>query len=571
MGSWVKEMIEGKKSLGIEKDITKEFMSVLASQSENKEFSIITWILGSTGSGKTSLMFILAQHILNTDKFEKFIDESGKEIIIPRHIQMYNVPDTLIKEVQRSMIENGFGEYATRITKIKALREIKNNAIVCIDEGILSANSKESLRIEFRNFEKGLSYSRHKRLFFIMNSTDDGILLAYRKKAHVIIYKMLSEGFIQYQNKDLFIKNHADIIRNLAVDESVLISDHKLFKKSGKIKLNSKQYVPYYNATISQNLSNNSFDADFERDEQISKDITKFARVVRDFFGKDLFKQKKINSIVEDWFELTYPEAFADLRRYIPKIVKRAMHFQYIIDRESKESAEEELEEQLEHEPDFNVTDDQLLQAMVDVNERDKKIYMDCLKQLTQDQIAKKNNLKSQGGISAIKKSIEGKLSQKKGKLYEKFYADKLKDKFNADPDVVIHYIEDNDREVDVLVLNGKNLKDQFKTDKELHDFYNESKSNKKIFDKFHITKIICISVKHSSLTRNEIEYIIDEFGPEIEYCKTTHEAMPNLQVECVFHYFSLVDKISMDRNIPFDNPPVKYLVKQNREIIACA
>lgn len=535
------ELLDDKKS-SIERDITKDFEAFFEKQSDNPKFSMIVWVQGCTGSGKTTFAVMFGQLLLDHDKF--IVKE--KDILDPtivyerkRTIGFYNVPDEFVPNLKKAMIESGYGEFIDRIFSIKHLREIRSNMCVIVDEGILSASSKDALLKEMVIFEKGLSYSRHKRLMMLMNSVDDSILLSYRKKAHLTVYKKLTKAYIDNVKHDKFIKKHSKILQRLKDWEGILYSNYKHFDKYGKISMNLKKYAPYYNDKISQNLSNESFDSEFQKILEINKKVKQFAKIVQVEFGKDLFSKPKMNKVLEAWLEMNYPTDFYDLKRHIPKIEKYALLFQYQDQKTKVKRKKEEIEEKMLEKNQFDIDSNDALDVIEIKNDRDKKIYKMHLKGINQEDISKKPEMPTQPRISQIISEIDGKIYNYRGKGYSKWLAGEFDKKCKDDPFKNVEYYDDVPGLPDIEI----NFDDK----------------------EYWIYQTKC-----SSIIRHQNDYYKNDYQCEIDYCFKILKENPKAIVHMIFHWFSYIDKTYLELVIDLENIPDKIKILDSKEIIPC-
>ncbi len=325
-----------KRLLGIEEahdsirhNYTVDFIHFLEANNNTPDFSFILLTMGAGGSGKTAVAFMMSHIMLKADP--------------KRHVLLYRVPETLVPDIHESLKANGLEEWNTRFKRIEHLREVDVNAILIIDEGVLNANAKEALMKEMVDFEQDLSFSRHKRIVALMNSVDDGVLLGFRKKAHIMIYKQLTKGFVDNVRNDHFVKTHAYDLTKLAINEAIVYSTYKYFSnKIGKLKLDLKLYCPWYNDKISRNMANETFSAQFSRFTEKDKLATHYAKIAVDFFGKDLGKPR-MQAVMLGWFKHEYPDQYFDLQRVIKDIYQTAMYMQYM--RERGEDIDEDKKE----------------------------------------------------------------------------------------------------------------------------------------------------------------------------------------------------------------------------------
>jgi hypothetical protein len=335
-----------KKLLGIEEakdsirhNYTVEFIRFLEVNNNTPDFSFILLTMGAGGSGKTAIAFMMSHILLKVDP--------------KRHVLLYRVPESLVPSIHESLKANSLEEWCPRFRRIENLREVDVNAILIIDEGVLNANAKEALMKEMVDFEQDLSFSRHKRVICLMNSVDDGVLLGFRKKAHIMIYKQLTKGFVDNVRNDRFVKVHAYDLTKLAVNEAIVYSTYKYFNnRIGKLKLDLKNYCPWYNDKISRNMANETFSAQFNRFSEKDKLATHYAKIAVDFFGEDL-KKPRMQAVMLGWFKHEYPDQYFDLQRVIKDIYQAAMYMQYM--RERGEDSHEDKKEGSHKEADGSV------------------------------------------------------------------------------------------------------------------------------------------------------------------------------------------------------------------------
>jgi len=335
-----------KRLLGIEeskdsirRNYTPDFIAFLENNNNTPDFSFILLTMGAGGSGKTAIAFMMSHVLLKADP--------------KRHVLLYRVPETLVPDIQESLTANGLAEWCPRFKRIENLREVDVNAILIIDEGVLNANAKEALMKEMVDFEQDLSFSRHKRIIALMNSVDDGVLLGFRKKAHIMIYKQLTKGFVDNVRNDRFVKTHSYDLTKLAINEAIIYSTYKYFNnRIGKLKLDLKVYCPWYTDKISRNMANETFSAQYSRFSERDKMATHYAKIAVDFFGEDL-KKPRMQSVMLGWFKHEYPDQYFDLQRVIKDIYQAAMYMQYM--RERGEDADEDKKETSHKEADGSV------------------------------------------------------------------------------------------------------------------------------------------------------------------------------------------------------------------------
>lgn len=351
------------ESSSIKHNWTAEFIRFLKVNNETADFSFILLTIGAGGSGKTAVAFMISHVLLEADP--------------KRHVLLYQVPEGLIPAIHESLKANGLESWCSRFKRIEHLREVDVNAILIFDEGVLQANAKEALMKEMVDFEQDLSFSRHKRTIVLMNSVDDGILLAYRKKAHITIYKQLNKGFVDNVRNDKFVKQYRTELTKLDVREAIVYSTYKYFNnKIGKLKMDLKLYCPWYNDKISRNMEGSTFSAQFSRYEGNAKLVEEYAKKAVDAFGKDLIKKARMKSILLGWMEETFPDKYFDLKRYIDSIYNRAVYKEYM----SQKGAAEDDETGSMMEPELESSE-----TMQDENDPDQEAMIETEKASDQD------------------------------------------------------------------------------------------------------------------------------------------------------------------------------------------
>jgi len=298
-------------------DHTTKFIQMLMEEKDNPESSFISMIIGATGSGKTALSFIIATILLLSDP--------------TRCCQLFRVNEALLHGVK----ETAPKFLSDKFSIISHLREVKPNSIVIIDEGLLNANGKEALKLEFRAFEKGLGITRHFRIIIILNSQSDGIIKSYKKLAHMVFYKQIS--IISDQNtKNTFLKANNYTLKSLKESQTLFQSDYKKFKKWGRLEIDIEDIIPWYNFKISKSYSQDNFDQQFSQEEKLDKILKDLAIKALEFWGSDLMKPKS-EMVLSSWIkEQVSFETYYDVKTRIRDILSYAVYMMRMRDRTEK-------------------------------------------------------------------------------------------------------------------------------------------------------------------------------------------------------------------------------------------
>jgi hypothetical protein len=290
-------------------DCTDQFLEILKKRANKPDFGGIIWTIGIAGAGKSALMCILCNLFLLFG-FEK------------RNIALYQAPKRLLEEIQKAVpvhLRNKF-----RI--IETLSEVKPFDILCIDEGYLSADAKEALSKNSKNFIASITTLRHSGIFTILNSFDNGILRGYRLKAQFRFYKLISDGYVDEVN-DRFAKRYGDIITELLPEETIFQITHVNFLRKkvrrGALVLPLKDYCPWYNDEISRSFEGEDFDALMRRLRKKKEKMEAIIQLLIDKFGNDLTKDKAEGFLFDEYIEI-FREFETDLRKIV-KIAKYRM------------------------------------------------------------------------------------------------------------------------------------------------------------------------------------------------------------------------------------------------------
>lgn len=314
-----------------------KFIELFEKYKNNKEFSMIIWLIGARGSGKTTQEMMIADRLLETDK--------------TRSVALFQAPEALLKAIQKALPK----DKGNRFRIIDKLHEVINNDVILVDEGLDLMNAKESLTVELRNLGKSLSYSRHKRIFLIICSVTKGVFKDLRDMADMKIYKRLTVPFAESErSRDSFIKKYQFDLPNLTPDQSLFISTYKYFNCEGGLILDSKKYCPWYNDDISKNMAKESFDSDYKKQQKLQSNLKEIIEDAIKYFGKDLEKPLA-NRRVKGWLQLKYSHLYSDIRKYVGDIVNQAVFLLY-----EREKNKEEYVPELVMPSKFTIPSDSL-------------------------------------------------------------------------------------------------------------------------------------------------------------------------------------------------------------------
>lgn len=311
---------------------------MLIDERDNEESSFISMIIGTTGSGKTALSFEIINVLLLSDP--------------SRHCQMFRVPQVMLKLIQTYAPKN----IGDRFSIVEKLRDVKPDAILLIDEGLLNANAKESLKTEFVGFEKALAISRQLRIILILNTQTGGILKSYRILAHIIFYKQTSVLMVENTNIK-FIKKNYYTLQKLIPNQTLFQSAYKSFSnKWGSLTLPLNEYCDWFNIKISKSYAKECFDQQFEQ-ERI-KDIfnKKIAKEAVAYWGILLFKSKA-EQMLSGWIRSVYGyDTYFDVKSKLKEIMGYAVYYLRFEEREkrNKKDKASESKEIIYKEGDFS-------------------------------------------------------------------------------------------------------------------------------------------------------------------------------------------------------------------------
>jgi len=291
-------------------DITQDYVYFLSNSLKSlKDPSFLMWNLGTRGWGKTSFTFSTFNLIMNNDK--------------ERFVQFLLATDQLIENINKACPENLKG----RFYAIEGLRNVKDYAILIIDEGLIGANAANALTREMKKLEGFLSNSRHYDVIFIINSVNFKVLRTIRGIIDIKVYKHLSEMFyIEYGREDQILQEYIEEIKKLSEPEGLMFSGFKKFEKIGKFNLDYKKYCPWYNSAISKHMRNANPDYYYEsylRNWESNRKLAK--EIVREIGHK--YKIRGGFKFFKAWFYNRYKEKFYDYQDELRDIYELYLFF----------------------------------------------------------------------------------------------------------------------------------------------------------------------------------------------------------------------------------------------------
>lgn len=415
---------------------------------DNPEHSMIIWIIGQRGSGKTTLEMAIANKLLEDPK---------------RSIALFQAPEMLLTAIKKEVPE----QYKNRFRIVNRLYEVRNNDVIVVDEGLDLVNAKESLTVELRNLGKSLSYSRHKRIFLIICSVTKGVFKDLRDMADMKIYKKLTSHFVDSEkSSDSFVKNYRFDLPTLKIDQSLFISTYKYFDFEGGLIIGMDK-CPWYSDKISKNMMDESFDSDFRKQQKIQEYIDDLIEEAIDIFGRDLertFSQRRVRG----WLQREYTHIYSDIEKYVPKIIDQAVYILYKRRKEEEED-EEEIEQEIKVKmlnpiiPKNDVCADFFRQFYKDNDPSDdgkllQSVIYYCINGISQGQMARENPILSYNRVNRLvrKYNIGENLSEQKLRLfvvYEEWIAyitGGVRMGGIGEPDIVYYDEKDKDKVIGV-------------------------------------------------------------------------------------------------------------------------
>lgn len=402
-------------------EYTEEFIDCFKELANKEGFGGIFWIIGTFGAGKSALLCTLCTFFLKYG-YEK------------RNVAFYQAPKKLLKAIQKAVPE----EFKNKFRIIETLSEVKSYDILCIDEGYLSADAKNALNKDSRNFIASLTTLRHSSVFTILNSPDDGILRGYRVKAQFRLYKLLPDGYIDEVN-DRFAKKYGELITNLTEKETIFQITHIDFLKKGVRKgffiLPLKEYCPWYNDQISRHFEGEDFDAYMRKLIKKKARMEAVIQLLINKFGGDLNRKRAEGFLFDKHIKI-----FKEFESDMGNIVKVALYRMYESQLEQPKIIVKKIGEFIDSEKQtfdtlkfdtFRYSEEDIFTLI-----RKNKRWRDIERDLTIYQERKKGKylqeLADNFGIdfttvSGIAKRVLGAVGYYKGKLFEDFVENKLR------------------------------------------------------------------------------------------------------------------------------------------------
>lgn len=404
-------------------DYTEEFIDCFKELADKEGFGGIFWTVGTFGAGKSALLCILCNLFLKYG-FEK------------RNIALYQAPKKLLKAIQKSAPE----EIKHKFRIIETLSEVRPYDILGIDEGYLSADAKNALTKDSRNFIASLSTLRHSSVFSILNSPDDGILRGYRVKAQFRLYKLLPDGYID-EVRDRFAKRYGELITNLREKETIFQITHIDFLKKGVRKgfliLPLKEYCPWYNDQISRHFEGEDFDAYMRKLIKKKERMEAVIQLLINKFGGDLNRKRAEGFLFDEYIKI-----FKEFESDMGNIVKVALYRMYesqldkpiIIKKKLIDTKFTDFEKQIFDILKFDTfkCSEEDIFTLIRKNkrwhdiERDITIYQERVKGKQLQELADEFGI-CFNTVSGIGKKVLGAVNYYKGKLFEVFVENKLR------------------------------------------------------------------------------------------------------------------------------------------------
>lgn len=290
-------------------DISEGYVVFLESDKKRVKNSFIIWVIGGRGWGKTSLTF---------NEINILLKDNPK-----RFVQFLKGPTQLIENIKEACPE----ELEDRFESIFKTRDIKKNAILVIDEGLLGLNAKEALKTEMRNLGKFLSKSRHPNIIVLINSVNLNILSEFRDMIDMVIYKHCASTFIKNnRGRDPFLEEYSEIITDLREWEGIMVSNYKWFEKFGTISLKYEDWCPWFNDKISRYQKETSSDVVFDESNRIINNNKKIAIQIINEIGFIYHKRGGFDLFCT-WLSDVHPDIYYDNQTQLKKIFNFYKYF----------------------------------------------------------------------------------------------------------------------------------------------------------------------------------------------------------------------------------------------------
>lgn len=290
-------------------DISEEYVTFLESDKKRIQNSFIIWVIAGRGWGKTALTF---------NEINIILKDNPK-----RFVQFQKSPPQLIENIKEACPE----ELEDRFESIFKTRDIKENAILVIDEGLLGLNAKEALKKEMRNLGKFLSKSRHPNIIVLINSVNLNILSEFRDMIDIVIYKHCASTFIKNnRGRDPFLEEYSEIITNLKEWDGIVVSNYKWFEKFGTISLKYEDWCPWFNDKISRYQKETSSDVIFDESNRIINNNKKIAKRIINEIGF-LYHKRGGFDLFCTWLSDVHPDIYYDNQTQLKKIFNFYKYF----------------------------------------------------------------------------------------------------------------------------------------------------------------------------------------------------------------------------------------------------
>ena len=402
-------------------DISEEYVTFLESDKKKKKNSFIIWAIAGRDWGKTALTF---------NEINILLEDNPK-----RFVQFLKTPLQLIENIKDACPEG----LKDRFEVIYKTRDIKKNAILVIDEGLIGLNAKEALKIEMRNLGKFLSKSRHPNIIVLINSVNLNILSEFRDMIDIVIYKHCASTFIKNnRGRDPFLEEYSEIITKLREWEGIVDSYYKWFEKFGMISLQYEDWCPWFNDKISRYQKETSSDVAFDESNRIITNNKKIAKQIINEIGR-LYYKKGGFGLFGTWLSDMHPDIYYDNQTQLKKIFN---FYKYFLeeDEQNKIDTKEAIEVLTAFEKQtfdtfkfdtFKCSEEDIF-TLIRKNkrwrdiERDLTIYQEKGKGKYLQELADKFAIDFTT-VSGIAKKVSGAVSYYKGKLFEDFVETRLK------------------------------------------------------------------------------------------------------------------------------------------------
>ncbi len=390
-------------------DITEHWIAFLKRDKRLKKNSFVFANYGGRGAGKTADEFKIINITLKNNP--------------KRVVQFWQSSQDLINNIQKVCPE----EFKFKFEIIYKLRDIKQNSIFVIDEGLLGANAKEALRIEMKNLIKFFSKSRHKNIIAIVNSITYGILSELKNVADMVMYKRLPRSMIRnMQSKDANLRIFANTILKLKDWEGLLISNYKRFNREGLVSWKYEDYCPWFNDDISMYQKSSSSDVDFDEIDRLKNQHIKLVdwiinTVSDEFTGKNSYRNFSM------WLYTNHTDIYQDNLKQL-----RIIHNLYLYTLTN--SPNKSIKTAVLNATGWKLTDFSFKyneEEILNLIKRNKKsrisnqeitVYKELKKGVIQTDLALKYNT-TQKTISERNSKVRGAFNDKIGILFEEEYA----------------------------------------------------------------------------------------------------------------------------------------------------